>query len=368
MRLGYEERKMIMDRFGVDRLYSYSRLSTYLNSAWEYRMLYLEKKPRTDNVYTVWGQIGHDIIQGLYEGTYKYEEMIEEFDKRTLDWRMNSEHKFMSENVEAGYIKNLRDYFQTTEVVPFEVKNEKPVCIHIKDEKRDKDIVFIGYVDSEYYDEDGILNIVDYKSSSKGEYSGSKLKNHAKQLMLYAIGINQFRKIPFDKIRLRFDMMKYYNVEYIQKNGKTAVSKQERCKWVGGMVAKLRKDLAETGLDPFEVDEIIENAVDTNTLTGIPQEIKDKFKLKNCYIDVMITEEEANEMKQFICDVIDEIEEKEKIDWDISFPEEEITAKNEFYFTQLSGMLKYHKGYQEQQKMLKSDSEIADEDLLALFN
>ena len=61
MRLGYEERKMIMDRFGVDRLWSFSRLSTYLNSAWEYRMLYLEKKPRTDNVYTVWGQIGGKI-------------------------------------------------------------------------------------------------------------------------------------------------------------------------------------------------------------------------------------------------------------------------------------------------------------------
>ena len=218
MRLGYEERKMIMDRFGVDKLWSYSRLSTYLNSAWEYRMLYLEKKPRTDNVYTVWGQISHDIIQGMYEGEYEYEEMIEEFDKRTLDWRINGTHKFMNESVEAGYIKNLQDYFQTTEKVPYEVKNEKPVCIHIKDEERDKDIVFIGYVDSEYVDEDGILNIVDYKTSSKSGFSGSSLKEHSRQLMLYAIGINQFRKIPFDKIRLRFDMMKYYNVEYIQKN------------------------------------------------------------------------------------------------------------------------------------------------------
>lgn len=368
MRLGYDERNMIMNKFGVDRLYSYSRMSCYLNSAWEYRMLYLEKKPRTDNVYTVWGQIGHDIIQGLYEDIYKYEEMIEEFDKRTLDWRMNSEHKFMSENVEAGYIKNLRDYFQTTEVVPFEVKNEKPVCIHIKDEKRDKDIVFIGYVDSEYYDEDGILNIVDYKTSSKNGFSGAGLKEHAKQLMLYAIGINQFRNIPFDKIKLRFDMMKYYNVEYIQKNGKVAVSKQERQNWVGGMVAKLRKELAGLGLDPFEVDEQIETSVDNNSMKNLPQEIQDKFTLKNCYIDVTITEEEANEMKQFICDIVDEIETKEKMDWDEGFPEMPITPANSFYFTHLSGMLKYHKGYQEELKMTKPENEVADEDLLALFN
>ena len=370
MRLGYEERKMIMDRFGVDKLWSYSRLSCFLGSPWEYKLTYIDKVERGSNIYFDFGNISHSTIQGFYDGEFTYDEMIEEFDKRTLDWRMNGKNKFMSENVESSYIKNLRDYFQTTEVVPHEVKNEKPVCVHIIDEERDKDIVFIGYVDSEYVDEDGVLNIVDYKTSSKGDFSGAKLKEHARQLMLYAIGINQFRKIPFDKIRLRFDMMKYYNVEYIQKNGKTAVSKQERCKWVGGMVAKLRKDLAETGLDPFEVDEIVENAVDTNTLTGIPQEIRDKFTLKNCYIDVMITEEEANAMKKFICDVVDEIDTKAKSDdLEKAFPEPVLCQNNRFYFTQLaSHLLKYHKGYQEELKMTKPENEVADEDLLALFN
>ena len=370
MRLGYEERKMIMDRFGVDKLWSFSRLSTYLNSPWEYKLSYIDKVERGSNVYFDFGTMSHNCIQDFYDGKLEYDEMIEEFDKQTLDWRMNSKNKFMSENVEAGYIKNLRNYFQTTEIIPFEVKNEKPVCIHILDDKRDKDIVFIGYVDSEYVDEDGVLNIVDYKTSSKSGFSGAGLKEHSRQLALYACGINQFRKIPFEKIRLRFDMMKYYNVEYTQKNGKVAVSKQERCKWVGGMVAKLRKDLASTGLDPFEVDEIVENAVEANSLVGIPQEIKDKFTLKNCYIDVTITEEEANEMKQFICDVVDEIDTKEKSDdLEKAFPEPVLTQENSFYFTQLaSHLLKYHKGYQEELKMTKPENEVADEDLLALFN
>ena len=68
---------------------------------------------------------------------------------------------------------------------------------------------------------------MDYKTSSKGDYIGKKLKAHSKQLQLYAIGIHQLRGIPYDKIKLEFDMMKYYKVAYLQKNGKRQLNTQD---------------------------------------------------------------------------------------------------------------------------------------------
>lgn len=371
MRLDYAQREMIMKRFGVDKLWSYSRLSTYLEHPWEYMLAYLKKVPRGTNIYSYWGTISHDLIQDYYEGKYPYERMSELLDEKIIEWKTgDSGLKFMSQNVEDGYIKNLQDYFANTEITPYEITNEKAICVSIKDEKRDKTNVFIGYIDSEYTDEDGIFNIVDYKTSSKSGFTGAKLKGHSEQLKLYAIGINQFRGIPFDKIRLRFDMMKYYEVWYEQKNGKMAKSKQERRNWVKGMQAKMRKELAAVDFDPIEVDEAIAEATENNNMYNLPKEVQDKFELHNCFIDVTITEEEAEELKQKFNDSIAECELKEQGDWEVEFPEPQIIGtEDQFYYENLaSHLLQYAEKYQSQVALFKTTEEApADEDLMALF-
>lgn len=368
MRLSREQRQVIMDRFNVGRLWSFSRLNSYLNEPWEYRMNYLERVERGENIYTYFGTVSHDIIQEHYEGKHSYSDMIDIFENNLIDWRTNhSELKFVSKKVEDGYIENLRDYFKNTEVIPYKVKNETPICAQFPVEGGD-DIVFIGYVDSEYIDDDGVLNIVDYKTSSKSGFSGKKLKEKARQLTLYAMGIHQFRGIPYEKIRLRFDMMKYYEVHYLQKNGKYAKSKQERYTWVSGMTKKIQKELADLGYDPIEVDEMVEMSVLENSISNLPQEVQDKFSLHNCYIDVQITQEDADELEELVRETVAEINRKEKGDWKEEFPEPKIDASNRFYFEQLaSHLLKYHKRYQEEKKMFKPEVEVEDDELLNMF-
>lgn len=361
---------MIMDKFGVDRLWSYSRFNTYYERPWEYYLAYIKKVPRGENIYTQWGTTSHEIIQDFYEDKMKYEDMITKFEEAVLDWRLNSHLKFMSENVEHGYLDNLRDYFQTTEVIPHKVINEKPVCIKFHDDKRDRDIVFIGYIDSEYTDENGVLNIVDYKTSSKSGFSGAKLKDHSRQLKFYALGVSQFRGIPLDKIRLRYDLMKYVEVSYMQKNGKLNKSKQERRSWVDGMKAKMRKELAALDFDPIEVDEAVNIAISNNNMDNLPKEVQDKFGLGNCYIDVTIDEDEAEELRQLVCEVVAEVEEKEALpDLERAFPEPNIigTSDQFYYETLASHLLPYAEKYQEQKNLYKNTSEVPDDDLLALF-
>lgn len=373
MRLSYEQLEGLKARFGVDRLWSYSRMSTYLEHPWEYRIVYLEKLTRSSNVYTYFGTICHDIIQDFYDGKHTYEAMIDIYDKAILDWRMgDTGYKFMNPNVESGYVDNLSEYFKKTEVIPHKIVNERPICAVFHDKERDKKIVFTGYLDSEYVDEDGIFNIVDYKSSSKSGFGGKKLEEASKQLKLYAIGIHQVRGIPYDKIRLRYDLMKYYEVVYLQKNGKWKGSKQERAKWVKSQENKLRTTLLDNSYDVFEIDTMVEEAIAMNSIENLPQCVKEKFKLKNCYIDVQMSQEEADKLEKFVIETIREVEDKEAMgDLDEAFPEEKIDASNEFYYTQLSPqVLKFNKGYQEQQAMISAGKSLTldqEIDVDALF-
>lgn len=367
MRLNYNQLEGIKEKFGVDRIWSYSRISSFVQHPWEYRMTYLEKVGRGQNVYGYLGNVCHDIIQDAYEGKHKFKEMPDLFDEAIMDWRLNyPELKFMNKNVEDGYIKNVRDYFENTEIIPYEIVNEKSVCIHIHDEKRDEDIVLVGYIDSEYTDDDGYFNILDYKTSSRSGFSGKQLKEKSQQLGLYAIGVSQFRGIPLEKIRLRFDMMKYYEIRFMQKNGKLGKTIQERSKWVQGVHKRVNRKLAELEYDPLEVDDMMEIAIMNNNLDNLPKEVQDMFTLHNYYIDVQITEEEAEELKQFVCDTVADIREREKGDWEKEFPEPVIDRSNSFYFEQLAPhLLKHHKSYQAQMEMQKGIA--SEEDLLSLF-
>lgn len=370
MRLGKEELNYLKQKYSVDRIWSYSRLNTYVSQPWVYRMTYLEKeKVRTENIYSVLGGKVHDVVQDFQEGKTNREEMSDAYEKVIMDWRMSSEgYQFLNEKVERAYINNLADYFKNTEKIPYEVKNEKPVLINFKDEIGD--IVFIGYIDTLYKDDNDAYHILDYKSSSKGEFTGKKLKEHSEQLQLYAIGIHQLYDIPYEKIHIEFDMMKYYKVSYHQKNGKWKDSIQERASWVMSQEKKIRTILLENDYTVFEIDEMVGNANADNTIEDLPQCVKEKFKLKNCYIEAEIDEEIALEVEKKAVKNVRECLEKESGDLDNEFPEPIIDESNRFYFEQLAPqMLKYHKGYQEEKATAKSRvNDMSMETLDALFS
>lgn len=358
MRLGRKELNHLKEKFNVDRIWSYSRLSTYYSQPWVYRMTYLEpERVRTTNIYSIMGGKVHDIIQDFQEGKTKQEDMSDAFENLIMEWRLDDGgHKFISDKVERSYVNNLANYFKNTQKIPYEVFNEKPLYINFKDAE-DNNIVFIGYMDSFFKDEDENYHILDYKSSSKGDYTGKKLKSHSQQLQLYAIGVHQLYNVPYDKIKLEFDMMKYYKVSYLQKNGKWKDSIQERESWVISQEKKLRTLLSQNDVEIFEIDRLIANANSLNNIDEMPDYVKDKFILKPCYIEAEINEDIAKEIEDFAVSTVAECTQKEKGNWEEEFPEPIIDEGNRFYFEQLAPqMLKHHKGYQEAKAMNRNGS------------
>lgn len=369
MRLKHETLEAIKKKFGVDRVWSYSRLSTFVDHPWDYRWTYLEEERiRCNSIYTYFGSICHEIVQDMYDGKYPKEEMPQKFEEALLKWRLkDSDLKFMNEKVERSYIQNLTDYFERTSIIPYQVINEDPVGVRFHD--GEKNIVFIGYMDSIFTDDKGIFHIVDYKTSSKGDYTGKRLKAHSKQLQLYAIGIHQSKGIPYDKILPQFDMMKYYKVFYLQQNGKWKDSIQERTSWVKSQEKKIRKLLSDEGMTIMETDILLEQATMGNTLEYMPEYVKERFRFENCYIDVEINEEIEKEIEGFVISNVNECLRKEQGDWDVEFPEPELDGSNEFYYTVLAkDLLKVHKGYQESLKYKVGRNSVDVNDLDALFS
>lgn len=340
-RLTSEQLNSLKEHYGVNRIWSWSRLNTYVEQPWVYYMTYLHKdKVRTDNVYSFWGSLAHDIVQDCYDGKHSEKDLPTVFSDKVLDWRITYSdiYRFSSENVERGYIDNLTHYFTNFEKLPYKLKNEVPVKIVLTED--DGHRVFIGYIDSIYKDENDEIYLLDYKTSSISGFTGKKLMEHSKQLILYALGIHQKTGIPFEKIHPRFDMMKYVNIEYLQKNGKWKSTIKERTKIVESQRKKIEKALADMGMDSFDIEELVDNAVEKNDMGLLPEPVQQLFRISPAYIDVPLDKDTVYDLANWIVEKVKECEEKEKGDHEVEFPQPRLDENgNEFYFKVLAPQL-----------------------------
>ncbi|MCY7948005.1 PD-(D/E)XK nuclease family protein [Bacillus atrophaeus] len=429
-RLKREQLNAIKKKMGVEKLWSFSKVSTFDQCSWLYKLKYIDKiRVKGDNCYTYWGTIAHDLIQGYYQGKYKYDQMADNLEGKILEYQLIEDDslKFPSETEWENYIANLRNYFSNVKPLPYAVSNEKPVLAVFHGKEK---YVFQGYIDSEFIIEDGSLVILDYKTSSISGFSGAKLFEKSLQLIIYAMGINQhgriiekggeLQKFPLEKIKIRYDMMKYVNVSFVQKNGKEKVTKAERRYWVGKMANQIRKDLEGVGkeieaiekkvkslekkhnaktrtedekieiqaeidklqsekedlkrhdFDILEINEKIEEAIRSNDLSNMPDFVKDKYTVSDCYIDVELTTDVVKEFESKLVSTLDKIIEKEnEIDHDEAFERGRIDQGDSFYCNNLCDMkdhCKIYKEYKEHNTMfIEKDNAPNDDELLKML-
>lgn len=426
-RLTRDQLSVIKSKFGVNDIYSYSRVSSHSQCSWQYFLKYVKRiKVWKPNCYSHFGTISHDIIQDFYEGNRdNYELMSSKFEDKVVEYNLtdDEELRFPNDDQRDAYIENMRHYFSNVKPIEYDMACENPVLTVFEGKNR---YVFQGYIDSEFLDEDGNLYILDFKTSSDSGFSGKKLLENARQLMIYAMGINQhgrmvngeMRQFPIDKIRIRYDLMKYVNISFIQKNGKLKTTRAERRGWVGKIANQLRKDFADVEktiedlnkkikqferkcgfkkttdeervefekeiesikeeinhwkdnlYDVVELNDLVETAIEENSLEGLPKFIQDKYTLSDCYIDIELNEEIVNEYKDMLIKELDEISDKTNAeDKDTAFNRERISEGDSFFCVNLCDMkdhCKFYEEYKQHQAMfLDKEEEQSDEDILS---
>jgi RecB family exonuclease len=363
MRLTNEELDKVKRKYGVEELYSWSKISTFMTSHYEYYLKYvLHKKEDIDNcAYAPMGSICHSIIEKLYGNEIQYDDMDEEFedgwttaiDVADLKFDRNSEEK--NESIKAKYKENLKHFFKNHNKIETKVELERFLAAKIGD------YVLQGYADAITKDKESCFNIIDWKTSS--QYKGKVLEEHSGQLTVYAIALMQMG-IPLEKIKIGFNFLKYVSIQYEQANGAIKTRDVERCKIGESLQSNCKMWLKKFGYDP---DEYLMLLLDTNSISCLPEEVQEKFVISDCYVYIPLTQELVDKWTNTIITTIKDIKEREadynecgseKCFWDSI----ESVKEQSYYFATLSGyspnLNKPYKEYLEKLESSKNGSDL----------
>ena len=348
MRLAKEQLTALMTKHNVDRLWSWSKINIFHNSHYEYYLKYIRKIPedRQDCIYTTTGSIAHGILENFYTGKIKYEDMIGDFktgwmtayDIADLKFDRNDEEH--NKQIAQKYYDDLVLFFENHTPIKHDVRVEQFVDVMVDDN------LFQGYIDCCYKDDEGNIHIIDFKSSSI--YKGSKAENECGQLVLYAMGLHQ-KGIPYERLKIAWDFCKYANVEVEQANGKKKLRQIERSKLGESLQANVSMWLKKFGY-ANDTDDYLKALIDTNDINVLPEDIRAKYTISDCYVYVDLTEKLIGKWAKYIVDTIADIKAREKdyeynksigIDEEscgkIFWDSEEDVEKNSYYYSTLCG-------------------------------
>ena len=314
-----EELNALCKQLNVRTLDSWSKYHCYKQDHWEAFLKYVlhEKEDRTNGIYAVSGGYCHDIIEKLYKGEIKYDDMIDLYEDSLLTMNI-AELKYdrndaeKNEKIANKYENCVRHFFRNHNVITQQNRIEHFITIRISD-----DIVLQGYIDflstEKYIDKNGNertrVRIVDWKTSTR--YTGQKIDAECGQLVIYAEGIRQALGIPLEDIVCEWNFLKYVTVTYEQKNGTLKDRYIERNSIGESLVNTAKMWLKHFGYED-EIDSYVDTMILENTIDCLPDEVREKFVIKDCYVEVPLSEEKIDELKADIIETIHDFREKEK--------------------------------------------------------
>ena len=128
-----------------------------------------------------------------------------------------------------------------------------------------------------------------------------------------------------------------------------------------------------------DIDKYVDEMVLNNNIDCLPDEVREKFEIHDCYVQVSLTEEKINDLKEDNINTVEEINSKEreyKNSEDENIFWQEVTDADEFRLATLSGYSRsLHKPYDQylkEKELFKeeteSDSDADEDDLLAFVN
>ena len=346
-RLTKEQLCQLMIENKVDKVWSWSKVNCFKNSWYEYYLKYIAKvkEDRANSIYTTTGGIVHSILEDFYTGKIKYEQMDENFedgwttafDIAQLKFdRNNEEH---NNKIADKYYNDLKHFFANH--VP--MKNKVIIEQFIKTMIGGN--LFQGYIDACFKDDDGNINIIDFKTSSI--YKGKKAENECGQLVVYALGMNQLG-VPIDKIKIAWNFLKYVSVQVTQANGAVKVREIERAELGEKLQANAKTWLKKYCSSADEVDKYLKLLLETNDIKCLPKEVQKKYTISDCYVYIPLTDDLIKTWTDDILFNVKDIELREKdyadhkakglseLDCSKAFwDSDEMVQKNSFYFSTL---------------------------------
>ena len=320
MRKEYNEIVELANQNNCQDIFSWSKYKTFKDDKYSYFLKYIKKVPpdRFDGIYTKSGSDIHECIEEFYQGKLDHKGMLDKYEDLLFDnilagLKYDRTDDEKNEKIGNKYEDCIRHFLLNHNKIPYDIKLEDFIGIVVDD------IYFQGYIDAYHIEKrDGVNKVVitDWKSSSI--YKGDKLEKEKGQLLLYVEGMHQ-KGVPYENIVGRWNFLKYVDVVVTQKaidketkQHKTKVRTLERNSYVEKLKTSITMWLKQSSEFDGDIDEMIDNCIAENSLDSLPTDVKDKFIVNDCYVEIPFTKQDIVDLKNDIVEIVSEIRDTTK--------------------------------------------------------
>jgi len=289
------------------KVYSISKLNCIDQCLYQAYCTYILKDRGLNNCYGVMGSKIHDVLESIINNEATENELTPALEAELNDLDMLG-IEFPNEIIKASWVNDMthlcnnfikpKGKFTTEELVIYKINDDRYVQ---------------GYLDLIQHNKDGSISIWDWKTSS--QFSKEDLIHHGRQLVFYALAKEQ----DGEKVKnVGWIMLKYCQIEFMGKarnnsKNETLITKIcNRGKIVKELKSYLENDLYKLGYDEVDIEIMINEALNTNSLNSLPQEIQSKYIIKPYVRQYEITDEIKQETLNYINTTADLFESKSK--------------------------------------------------------
>ena len=290
-------------------IYSISRLDCInrcLAEAWE---TYHEGNRGDGNIYALCGSKVHEVLEGIVNGENTEDDLypavtaeLEEAEMLGYEFPKMADG---SDGIRDKWIKDMTHFCKTYKSPNSKNLTTEELFIY----KSPKGNVLQGFIDLQRRNDDGSIDIYDYKTSSL--YTGSNIKEHGRQLVVYQLGLEQagldVRSVSW--IFLKYAEIRFMGKKTVKSKEKTEISKVvERCKIGSDMAKYVEQIMYEAGYDEVDIDVAITEFKQANSFDVLPDDIQKEFKLLPYVMKYEVTDEIKKECEEYIDNTIEKWE------------------------------------------------------------
>jgi len=296
----------IKKKYNVDDIFSWSKYSTYLGDPYEYLLKYIKKiKPDMDgNAYSYLGSIAHAIIESYNNKEIDLSDMHKIWDEKLMEFHImglkyDKNDKKNNKKIAKKYEECVSQFFKE-----YRPSDAIKIISELFMVTMIGKYLFQGYIDEvAMYDSEFI--VTDHKTSTV--YRSKKLEDQQTQLIIYGIGMHQNYNLPYEKMRLRWNFLKYISASYKQQNGKYRSRRIDRNRIVEMLEVQIIRQMRNVGYSDIEIDNNIAIAKEHNNFALLPTNVQDKFIFDNYYVYVEINEDIAKKTIEEINNNLDKM-------------------------------------------------------------
>lgn len=202
--------------------FSFSRLKSFYNCKYEWKLKYIDKEKGEGNFFTQYGTLIHDILEKICNEELSVFEIISYYTEHFKNDVTYAAPYNKYSDIRSSYFQKGLSFLEN--IIMYVNNKYKIIGAELEIDFIVDGINFVGYIDLLLEEiETGDIVVVDHKSTSisfkrNGEVSKKNIDNidsFKKQLYLYSLGIlKKYGKLPSRYIVNLFNMRDSYKFEF----------------------------------------------------------------------------------------------------------------------------------------------------------